>query len=300
MTEMSVKIGCAGLTADHHRRWATGVSSLADIGRELGVSRQTVHEALRSRGWTKLNHQKAIPAAREAAQAIGSSERYDDCTSLPVNIQPPQNDPEDDPTSERVSILTDVQRVECYKAAGMTTLQAGLAILAEAKGILDRDKGRHSPIGLLRIAEAFERAGRLVLPFLLDDPNKSDRLTEMTIRILSKEEEDKIQADLAKIHGGNVCDTESDVRPPPPKNNHVPDELALRPRLQGPLPDRSRFPEWLAYTAQRFGMRSLRDIATALGADVGYGIPKAELIAAILHRTGGDPQRLTDVSMIVE
>lgn len=299
MTTTPTKIGAAGLTDDHHRRWAMGVSSLADIGRELGVSRQSIHEAMRARSWSKTNYAiiHAVPATAEPADASEAVESDDDSRRANNASEERTSAPVIEPVPERISVLSDDQRTAYYKAAGLATFQAGLMILTEAKGILERERGHHTPISLTRLAETVERAGKIMLPFLLEPPGVDGGLTPLRIEVMSDKEADAVQAKFAAAHGQteNVI-----VNTPTASGTTQPVEnpMILRPHIRGPLPDRESFPDWLTAAARGQGKRAVRDLARALGADVGYAASVDEIIAAILYRAGGCPERIYAVAEV--
>lgn len=294
MSTTPAKIGTAGLTDDHHRRWAMGVSSLADIGRELGVSRQTIHEAMRARGWTRTNFamSHAIPAATELADGSEAVESAEDSSHQQNESRGQEINPVIEPMPERVSILSSEQRVSYYKAAGLATFQAGLMILTEAKGILERERGHHTPISLTRLAETVERAGKIMLPFLLEPPGEEGGPTPLRIEVMTEVEGEALQAELSTAYGEMHEPAHSRPSPSLPKADPSGPEPVPKPLVKGPLPNQANFAGWLERIARDGGKRLIRQIALSLGIDCGFASPTEAIIARIVHLTSGDPTKL--------
>ncbi|HYC06213.1 MAG TPA: hypothetical protein VED40_23190 [Azospirillaceae bacterium] len=284
--------GVAGLTTDHHRRWARGLASLDDIARELGVKRQSVHGAMRRRGWTMENYQEPArdsPAAMDAPAATGSGASS---PPAPGRIQRAPAAVTDDLAAG--VFVDEATRQKLYVSAGRSALRIATALLGEVDATVTREKGHLTPIAIGRLLENAERALGLMLPFVR--PADGEGMTRMSIEVISPEQDAAIQHELADAHDAEA-DQPSLHPPAGARTNHQqPANIPLRRRVmvQGPLPDPTSFRDWLQKLIEANGKRHARDILLALdpSAPVGFNTPVDQLVELILHRTSGEPQRL--------
>jgi len=155
---------------------------------------------------------------------------------------------------------------------------------------------------------AFVRAARegwdlLGKVFPEDD---TENLTELTIKVLSDDEEQAIRDEMDRLYreangipepddgdidpAGQIrppAPTAADtaVPPPEPPPYRLPDDCAL--------PSRSGFRGWLTgRIAGRYGNQDLRALASAIGVSAGMSDPAEVIADRIIVATGGDPEAL--------
>jgi hypothetical protein len=305
------KLGIAGLTPDHHARWAAGLASLREIGEELGVRPQTIHKALRHRGWDKTN----APAIQPPAAAP---------VAAPVAAPPVEQ-------TKASEWLGDIEKDTIAARAHRTLIMGGLILADEATAGLKTGKGRHSASSLNGYARALTSAAELLSDLLRPIPkDEADQLPELRVRVLSdaehldlkrngvRRDEDDIDGDYGDdleadglgtavglgIAAGKAGSTSgpgiaavgrSDTSPstsPQPPTPTAPPARPAGPSLP-PLPSKDGYRDWLAALGNAHGRRWLREIASSVsGREVGAGVDMGEVVEIIVHATGGDPVAL--------
>jgi hypothetical protein len=315
--------GLAGITAEHRKGWETGALSYSSIGRELGVTKQTVAAYARRNGWRQQ------PPA-------------------PVPAEPPPPQPAVQPPTRPASLFQPAD-AEAAEHDRIVLIEANRALLGRAlqylKGALDM-MGLQRAQGILRgVREEWMALGHFGPLF----EQAEEKPTELVIRRLSDEEEAEIQRQVEEDAAGFNGDFDSlrrrldegdDADAPPPfirstgsairsgsgagssqegSSAHMggagnsyggsagltgsPSQAEADRRWltrftlpsDPPLPAREEFRDWLRALADRYGRVTLRDLLRALGATdpvICEARDKEYLIAQILRCTGGDPTKL--------
>jgi hypothetical protein len=283
----SNRIGVAGLTPEHHGRWAAGLVTFAEIGNELGIKAQTVHKAFKHRNWSRTN----APAVEPVKPA-----------------QPSKPD-------ER---LTEPEREKMANVAHKRLLIGAMVLADEATTGLQAARGKHSASSLNAYARVLRQAAELLTGLLYPPPlDDSESLPELRVRVLTDDEhkelklagersdwDDDLDDDFDDLDGDdpdtdNGPGTSAGACVSPPSSLGAPagapteptPALAPRPGWSLPLlPDRAGFRSWLEQLGTSHGRRHVREIATAVsGRDVSAGTDLDHLVEIIHHATGGDP-----------
>ena len=301
-TNTNDRIGIAGLTPEHHSRWAAGLVTFAEIGNKLGVKAQTVHKGFKHRGWNRTN----APAVEPAKP-----------------VQPSRPD-------ER---LTEAEREKMAAVAHKRILMGSMVLADEAVAGLQAARGKHSASSLNAYGRVLRQAAELLTGLLYPTQSEEgDGLTELRVRVLTDEEHDELKRngehgdkdEFDDLEEDDLDDLDEDsseadtgpgtsagarVSPPSPGPNapppgrgpdtsaSAPTELAPTARpgwALPPLPDREGFRSWLEQLGVSHGRRYVREIAAAVSGrkDIGAGADLDHLVAVIEHATRGDPVKL--------
>lgn len=292
------RIGIAGLSAEHHARWAAGLATYREIGEELGVKTQTVHKAFQHRGWTRSNAPPIEP---------------------PKPAQPSKPD-------ER---LTEPERERMSAIAHKRILMGAMILADKATAGLQAGGSNHSASSLNAYGRVLRQAAELLTGLLYPTQSEEgDGLTELRVRVLTDDEhaalklkgergdedefddlnendlddldEDDSEADTGPGTSAGAC-----VSPPSPGPGtsptsrnpdtfvSAPTEPAPAPRLGWalpPLPDPEDFRSWLEQLGASHGRRYVREIAIAVsGRELGAGTDLDHLAEIIQYTTGGNP-----------
>lgn len=291
-TDDSKKRGINALTGEHHRRWARGLASFADIAREVGMTKQGVSQAFQRRGWTMEN-----------------------APSNPESVKPPTAALDD-------VLLPEAERLRILAASQRTLVGANLRLIGEIDGLLAREKGSLGVTNIGTLARALQACSDNVVRLLAREDDAVDELESFEVRVMTEEQQaevaERAQREAEGLDGvlveedaddglGSAVGTPDapDRRSGPGSAGPSPTDLAsapavppapaARPRLPGPLPMPDHYRAWLLDIGERHGRRVLRQIAGALDRPAGVGTPPDVLVETIITATRGDPDRLRSV-----
>ncbi|WP_242442873.1 type ISP restriction/modification enzyme [Magnetospirillum sp. 15-1] len=273
-TAPTTRLGLAGLDNDMVARIEAGQLTQAEAARVLGISKQAVGKALKSR---REQGGATAPAAAPAKAAPGPADRLSEAQAQSGATAPAIDASEE----ERLARLaggawwaaTDVF------VRGLTEAQTRLA---QGRGKL----GATEINGCVRAArECVDGLRGLGLLPPVGGHNDNDKPAELKVTVLAPSEEAEIRAEIAERAGEELDDerdTTAESTPPP-----VPRQpIALIDRL----PDQGDFEVWIAGEVGRRGAAWLRQVVAALGGQIAHG--KDQLKMELLRVTGGDPERL--------
>ncbi|WP_096701430.1 hypothetical protein [Magnetospirillum sp. 15-1] len=275
-TSPTTRIGLAGLDTNMVDRIERGQLTQKEAADLLGVKKQAVNKKLKE--------------LREKAGATTPAPTPAKALPAPAD-RAPESQPQQVATAEA---LRNDDEAEKWAAAGGTAWRAlsstYVALISEAHRSVVDGRGKLGPVamnGLVRaLRESEEGLRRLgLLPAVAGGNQANDQPANLVITVLSPAEEDKIRAEIAERAGESLDNTAADspIEPAPP----VAAPSALIP---GTLPTPENFQVWLGTEAHFRGTKWLKQVVGALGGKISHA--KADLIAELLHITGGDPQKL--------
>lgn len=264
--------GLAGLDDDMMDRIERGLLTKVEAARLLGVSKQALGKGLERRRARAVTAPAPEPARADPATA--------DRSQPPSVIAAP-------------SPALDDEAEKWAQAGGQAwrgLAHAYVAVVVEARDQVVAGRGKIGATtmnGLVRaLRESEEGLRRLgLLPAIAGGNQASDQPPELVIRVLSMDEEAEIRTEIAERAGESLGDTaaESPVVPVQPV-------MAPSTLIADSLPSANDFRPWLEAQTYLKGAAWLRQIVAALGGKISH--TKDDLIAELLHITGGNPERL--------
>lgn len=251
--------------------------SFANLGRELGVTKQSVADAFARRGWTKSNAPAPQPEPATAPQ--------------PQKLVPQVD-----------GAMTDEEIARIRIAVHRRAVMIQIAALNEAGTALDRDRGKVPAMTLARLQQTAEAATKMLGQLLhIPADETADGLEQMTISIMTADQAVQLQAshDREDMEDDFGAEDEADfgnpvLEPEPPPTSILEASAQQDGGVEGPaapMPpaDHRALREWLVSLGVSHGRRHLRQLAASLGLrEVGPGTDVDYLVDAIMHVAHGD------------
>ena len=299
--------GVAGLTVDHWRRIVNDLATYEEVGAELGIKKQSIHNAFAIRGWTKA-------AWDERSRLLEIAEK-DKSQSQRSSHHKPNKNPSTAGDAEDVSnfdYVTIPEAAKIHKNLGGVLLQTGVILAGELAESAKRERGTMSISGINAHLRAFrdlrETVMSMVAPpsWVTEQQEAIEVIESFEVSIMDHADAEQVRGGLRRgddidIDAGLIPAiaperrrTEPPAEPPAPVVASSATPAVERLTVEGPLPAPADFKSWTFNVVNAKGRRFLREFANAVGVTHHPGEPAGDVIDRIIHALGGNPERLCE------